>query len=217
MKTQHKYKILPILFVFLIIFSGCSTAETTSGTTTATISTVLSSSTTTSASSTASTTTTSTTTVKSTVLQTNAKTKPKTTTTTVSRPPLTLPSDFSVSGDHTVKQIAGLDHIKKMIQQDLKKYSSDAKYFVVMDADSNQVLDSKNKDYRVNPASTTKLMTACVALHYVDPDTVFTVGSELYSMNSNSSICGLSVGNPGVTPPMRSRRTPPALFLRIHR
>ena len=46
----------------------------------------------------------------------------------------------------------------------------------VMDADSGRVLYSKNGDKKYLLASTTKIMTAFVALEYVDLDDVVTAG-----------------------------------------
>lgn len=46
---------------------------------------------------------------------------------------------------------------------------------IIMDADSKVVLYSKNPDIRFSPASTTKLMTALVALDYFSPKDILTV------------------------------------------
>ena len=48
---------------------------------------------------------------------------------------------------------------------------------------------------RVAPASLTKLLTASVALHYVNKDKVFTVDSEQWLVQPNSSLCYLQIGN----------------------
>lgn len=47
---------------------------------------------------------------------------------------------------------------------------------------------------RVAPASLTKLLTASVALHYLEPDTVITVGPEQNLVKSGSSLCLISRG-----------------------
>lgn len=56
-----------------------------------------------------------------------------------------------------------------------------AKGVVVMDADSQVVLYSKNPNFRFSPASTAKIMTALTALDYFNPNDLLTVknaGSE---------------------------------------
>jgi len=44
------------------------------------------------------------------------------------------------------------------------------------------------------PASLTKIVTACTALQYVDPDEVLRVGTELRYVNEGSSVCWLQRG-----------------------
>lgn len=46
--------------------------------------------------------------------------------------------------------------------------------WILMDMETGQVLSEKNADTRWSPASTTKMMTALVALENADPDTVMT-------------------------------------------
>ena len=50
---------------------------------------------------------------------------------------------------------------------------------VLYDKTSGEVLFSKNPQKHLYPASMTKVLTACVALRYMDPKTELTVGSEL--------------------------------------
>ena len=47
---------------------------------------------------------------------------------------------------------------------------------------------------RIKPASLTKLLTASVALQYIEPDTVVTVGTELSLVKPNSSLCYIRKG-----------------------
>ena len=56
----------------------------------------------------------------------------------------------------------------------------------VMDADSGRVLYSKNGDKKYLLASTTKIMTALVALEYVDLDDVVTAGEEILEVHGSS-------------------------------
>ena len=61
--------------------------------------------------------------------------------------------------------------------------------------DSGELLYSDNINERIAPASLTKLLTASVALHYLSPDTVVTVGSELSLVKPYSSLCLISPGH----------------------
>jgi len=65
-----------------------------------------------------------------------------------------------------------------------------AKSVVVLDADSMAILYEKNPDERLRPASTTKIMTALVALDYYSLDQVLTVGD----FKVEGSVVGLKPG-----------------------
>ncbi len=56
---------------------------------------------------------------------------------------------------------------------------------VVMDADSGRVLYSKNPDSRMLIASTTKIMTAIIALENAKLSDIYTVGDEINSTNGS--------------------------------
>ena len=58
-----------------------------------------------------------------------------------------------------------------------------------------KLLYSDKIDDKVAPASLTKLLTAALALKYVNAEAVFPVGSEQALVNANSSLCGLLVGD----------------------
>lgn len=60
--------------------------------------------------------------------------------------------------------------------------------------EDKQLLYGDRIDNRVAPASLTKMLTASVALKYMDSSTVLTVGSEQYLVQEGSSLCGLSIG-----------------------
>lgn len=51
-----------------------------------------------------------------------------------------------------------------------------------------------NADLRIAPASITKLLTASVALKYLDAEEIVTVGSELELVHPNSSLCYIQSG-----------------------
>lgn len=61
--------------------------------------------------------------------------------------------------------------------------------------DDKSIIYNDNIDLKVAPASLTKLLTASVALKYVDKDKVFTVGSEQWLVQPYSSLCYLQIGN----------------------
>lgn len=70
-----------------------------------------------------------------------------------------------------------------------------SEYCAVLDVNTQEVIFEKNIDERIYPASTTKLLTAIVALTYCDKDTVFTAGSELSLVSPNSSLAFINNGN----------------------
>lgn len=57
------------------------------------------------------------------------------------------------------------------------------------------VLASEKADVPVPPASLTKLLTACTALTYIDPDDILTVGSEQRLVPKHSSLCLILEGH----------------------
>ena len=61
--------------------------------------------------------------------------------------------------------------------------------------EDNELLYSKKADERIAPASLTKLLTASVALYYISPDEVFTVGSEQELVPARSSRCLILPGH----------------------
>lgn len=62
-------------------------------------------------------------------------------------------------------------------------------------ADSGEILYSQNANEHIAPASLTKLLTASVALNYISPDKVFTVGSERKLIPNGSSVCLILPGH----------------------
>ncbi|MCM1530429.1 MAG: D-alanyl-D-alanine carboxypeptidase [Alistipes sp.] len=61
--------------------------------------------------------------------------------------------------------------------------------------DDGQMLYSYNIEEKAAPASLTKLLTAAVALEYLDNDDIIYAGSEQYLVQSGSSLCGLQYGS----------------------
>lgn len=74
-------------------------------------------------------------------------------------------------------------------------YSSENAKAVFYCVDSGEILYSQNADERIAPASLTKLLTASVALYYISPDEVFTVGSEQELVPAKSSVCLILPGH----------------------
>lgn len=64
-----------------------------------------------------------------------------------------------------------------------------APYAGLYRADSLECIYEKSIDSYIHPASMTKVLTACTALHYISPDTVYTVGSEQNLVPKGSSLC----------------------------
>ncbi len=62
-------------------------------------------------------------------------------------------------------------------------------------ADTMECLYGLMNNTPIYPASLTKILTACTALRYASPDTVYTVGSELSLVHPNSSLCLIQRGH----------------------
>ena len=62
-------------------------------------------------------------------------------------------------------------------------------------AQTMECLYSKASANHIYPASLTKILTACTALKYVSPDTVFTVGTEQSLVPKGSSLCLIQPGH----------------------
>lgn len=65
---------------------------------------------------------------------------------------------------------------------------------LLVDADSGEVLFSKNADEQIYPASTTKLMTALLTIENASLDDEVTVGDEVTGFPSGSSLLGMTSG-----------------------
>ncbi len=74
------------------------------------------------------------------------------------------------------------------------KDTHDYKAAAVANADSGALLFAENADERLACASITKLVTACVALEYAEPDEVFEVGTELELLPKHASRCLIAEG-----------------------
>lgn len=61
--------------------------------------------------------------------------------------------------------------------------------------EDKKLIASENFHSYIATASTLKLLTASTALHYVSPDTVFTVGTEQSLVPYNSSLCLIKPGH----------------------
>ena len=69
------------------------------------------------------------------------------------------------------------------------------KCYGVYCVNSEELLAGENIDVHIAPASLTKLLTACTALYYIDPDEILTVGSERRSVPKHSSLCLIQEGH----------------------
>lgn len=70
-----------------------------------------------------------------------------------------------------------------------------AKYAILIDQDSGEVLFEKDADTVTEPASITKIMTALVAIEKGNLSDQVTVGNEIYEIPSDSSTAGLQKGD----------------------
>ncbi len=70
-----------------------------------------------------------------------------------------------------------------------------SEYALVYDVLADEILYAKNADEKCYPASTTKLLTASVALDNSPDDFIYNVGEELSLVNAGSSLAMLYDGN----------------------
>ncbi len=61
--------------------------------------------------------------------------------------------------------------------------------------DTMECLYEQGDKVPIYPASLTKVLTACTALRYASPDTVYTVGTELNLVQPHSSLCMIQQGH----------------------
>lgn len=74
-------------------------------------------------------------------------------------------------------------------------FSLESREYFLYHCGRDEVLFSfGNMDKKIYPASVTKLFTAYVALQYMDPDTVVTIGDEIKLVEPNSSLAYIQVG-----------------------
>lgn len=66
---------------------------------------------------------------------------------------------------------------------------------ILVDVNSKTILYSKNANTQLAPASTTKMLTALLALRYMDPDQEITVGKEIEKIGEGSSVAYLKEGD----------------------
>ncbi len=61
--------------------------------------------------------------------------------------------------------------------------------------DTMECLYQEGEDVSIYPASLTKILTACTALKYASPDTIYTVSTELALVQPHSSLCMIQQGH----------------------
>ncbi|MBN3524611.1 D-alanyl-D-alanine carboxypeptidase [Paenibacillus apiarius] len=94
---------------------------------------------------------------------------------------------------HLVNKV--LEHIevstgnRAFAMEDLSAQSA-----IVMNQDTGEILFYKNDQERKAPASTTKMMTALLALEMADMNAVVTVGKEVLRTTPGESVAGLTLG-----------------------
>lgn len=76
----------------------------------------------------------------------------------------------------------------------LKPQDINSKYALVINKTTNEIIFEKDADSLCYPASTTKILTSVVALEYISPNTVFTVGNELELVPADSSLAYITEG-----------------------
>lgn len=70
----------------------------------------------------------------------------------------------------------------------------DAESAVLLDPDRNRIIYEKRMHERMYPASTTKILTALIAIENSDPNEIVAVGREIYLVPKDGSSAGLCEG-----------------------
>lgn len=80
---------------------------------------------------------------------------------------------------------------------ELEKFelSQDINATALIDVSNNKIIQSTNLMEKISPASTTKVMTAYVALKHGNLDDIVTVSSTAVKLPSDSQMCGLQEGD----------------------
>ena len=102
------------------------------------------------------------------------------------------PTAYQTDAEFTVMDKPGIRlryNYDVLTELDSRKLSTDG--IMLYDNTTGEVIFSKNPEKRLYPASMTKVLTACVALRYLDPSTELTVGSELDLLQPESSLANL--------------------------
>lgn len=92
--------------------------------------------------------------------------------------------DLEIEEQEISLDLADIDTIKE-------PFSTSA---AVLKLQGYKIIYEDNIEEKVAPASLTKLLTSCVALKYLDPDTILTVGNEIRMVQLNSSLCSIGEG-----------------------
>lgn len=111
----------------------------------------------------------------------------------------TLPgtNDGTVISPGTNDKTTDTTETKENIPYDIVEglYTNYAKNSLLYDVNKGCIVYAHNETEKLYPASTTKLLTAAVALKYIHPDTVFTVGTEQEFVKPHSSLALIKPGH----------------------
>ncbi|MBQ2945042.1 MAG: D-alanyl-D-alanine carboxypeptidase [Clostridia bacterium] len=116
-------------------------------------------------------------------------------------PPSSLPSsdisypDESEIEDPEMPSSTVVSRPPNLIAKPPAPYSFKPRYAIIYEPLTDTVHFEKEIDKQISPASTAKLVTALVALNYLSPETVITVGEERLLVERDASVLGLSVGD----------------------
>lgn len=79
-------------------------------------------------------------------------------------------------------------------KDELVKPEITSKAYILLDKNTGRILLAENENEKMYPASLTKLLTALVAVEYIEPGEIILVGNEINNVPWDSSISGNKVG-----------------------
>lgn len=112
-------------------------------------------------------------------------------------PPTTQPPETTTKAPETTTKppvVLTPENRKYTLEQSSLFKNTYAQYAVLYDYDNDKILYGKNMHAPCHPASTTKIITACLGCEYLGADYILTVGNELNLVESNTSRAGLYKG-----------------------
>lgn len=112
-----------------------------------------------------------------------------------SEPPIvSISAESSSSSEASSEAVSSSTSEFSDVSPSMPEITPECSGYALYCVEDNRMIYSVNADAAIAPASLTKLLTASVALRYISPDEVFTVGTEQELVQPESSVCFIEPG-----------------------